>query len=220
MGGILKEDSTKEIEMKRLKILIIFTAATMILALLAGCSSSDKSKQQKSDTPATEMPRAPQFHGQAAGITWSFPNTWTVAAEKPMRVATYIISPVEGDADSAECAIFHFGPDSGGGTQANLQRWAGQFEQPDGSKSMDHAAVDEKEVSGFKVTTIKLTGTYKVSGPMMEVSGTKEGYYLLGAIVEGPQGSVFFKMTGPAQTMTSTEADFNAMIDSIMPVTM
>lgn len=196
-------------------------AATALLTSLTGCSSSDKPKQQAAEAPDSGMPRAPQFHGQVAGITWSFPNTWKVAPEKPMRAATYTVDPVEGDVDSAECAVFYFGPTSGGGTQENLSRWAGQFSQADGSESMDKASISEKEISGYKVTTIDLTGIYNVAaGPMMQVTGQKIGYRMLGAIVEGPEGSVFFKMTGPAKTMAAAESAFADMVGSIKPISM
>jgi len=56
-----------------------------------------------------------------------------------------------------------------------------------------------------------------VSGPMMQVTGKKDDYRLLGAIVEGPQGLVFFKMTGPKNTMESAEAGFYALLKSIKP---
>ena len=207
--------------MRKSKSIIIMAAIMVTAAMLIGCSSGDKPKQQAGETPDAGMPKAPKFHGSVAGIDWSFPNTWTVAPEKPMRSATYILKPVEGDVDSAECAVFYFGPTSGGGTEANLQRWAGQFGQPDGGKSMDKASISENEISGHKVTTIDLKGTYMVAGgPMMQVSEQKEGYRLLGAIVEGPEGSVFFKMTGPEKTMAAAEAGFVEMIGSVVPLAM
>lgn len=204
------------------KVAIIFTSIAIMISaglLFSGCSKKDEPKQQTGETPDAGMPRAPQFHGKVAGMTWSFPNTWTVAPEKPMRAATYIIKPIGDDTDSAECAIFYFGPTSGGGIEENLHRWAGQFGQPDDGKSMDKASINESEISGYKITTIDLKGTYMVAGgPMMQVSDRKDGYHLLGAIVEGPEGSIFFKMTGPENTMAASESDFIAMIDSIKPL--
>ncbi|MEE9552916.1 MAG: hypothetical protein V3W18_01365 [candidate division Zixibacteria bacterium] len=203
------------------KVTIIFgLIAIMISAalLFSGCAKKDENKQA-SETPDAGMPKAPQFHGKIAGITWGFPNTWTVAPEKAMRAATYIVNPVGDDSDSAECAVFYFGPASGGGTDENIKRWAGQFGQPDGSESIDKASISESEISGLKITTIDLKGTYMVAaGPMMQVSTQKEGYHLLGAIVEGPEGSVFFKMTGPENTMAASESDFTEMIGSLEPL--
>jgi hypothetical protein len=52
---------------------------------------------------------------------------------------------------------------------------------------------------------------------MMQVTGKKTGYRLLGAIVEGPQGSVFFKLTGPENTVKSAKDGFDALLQSIKP---
>lgn len=92
----------------------------------------------------------------------------------------------------------------------NIDRWVNQFEnagKPDRST---------KEVNGLKVTLVEVAGTYLApAGPMMQSQGKKENYKLLGAIVEAPDGSVFFKLTGPAKTVAAAEPDFNSMIDSI-----
>jgi hypothetical protein len=50
---------------------------------------------------------------------------------------------------------------------------------------------------------------------MMAPTGKKENFRLLGAIVEGPQGSVFFKLTGPASTIAAAEQEFDALIGSL-----
>ena len=158
--------------MKR-KSAIILAALVFGAFLLAGCTSGEK-KEPVEETATPEMPKAPMFHDKVAGLTWSFPNTWTVGEQRPMRSATYIISASEGDTDSAECAVYYFGPTSGGGTEENLVRWAGQFVQPDGTPSAERAQISESEIGGIKVTTIDLAGTYNVaSGPMMQVSETK-----------------------------------------------
>jgi hypothetical protein len=50
---------------------------------------------------------------------------------------------------------------------------------------------------------------------MMESQGVKKRYALLGAIIEGPNGGVFFKLTGPVKTLASAERDFDAMLASL-----
>jgi len=66
------------------------------------------------------------------------------------------------------------------------------------------------------VTTVDVSGTFKGGGPMMGQSGApKSGYRLLGAIVEGPEGNVFFKLTGPAKTVAAAQDEFQAMLKSL-----
>jgi hypothetical protein len=50
---------------------------------------------------------------------------------------------------------------------------------------------------------------------MMESTGSKRGYLLLGAIAQGPQGNVFFKFTGPEKTLNAARRDFEGMVGSI-----
>jgi hypothetical protein len=50
---------------------------------------------------------------------------------------------------------------------------------------------------------------------MMQSTGTKPGYALLGAIVEGPAGRVFFKLTGPQKTVDASKAEFENMLKTL-----
>jgi len=125
-----------------------------------------------------------------------------------MRAATYLIPAAKGDSKGAECAVFK---NIGGGVQANIDRWIGQFEKTEG------AAKQKKEtINSFAVTTVDVSGTFKGGGPMMgQSSGPKTGYRLLGAIVETPQGEVFFKLTGPAKTVAAAQSEFQALLKSL-----
>lgn len=177
--------------------------AISIGLLLVGCSSSGGDKAQAGAD-------------SAGGLTWTAPAEWSAGPAQQMRAKTYIIKAADGDQDNAECAVFYFGNSAGGDRSSNLERWAGQFEQADGRNSADLAVISESETNGLKVTTIELSGIYKMSaGPMMEVKEKKLGYRLMGAIVEGPQGSVFFKMVGPEKTIRAAEADFVKLIGTI-----
>jgi hypothetical protein len=191
----------------RTSLISLITVMSLAL-LLAGCSSKEEEKPESGDTPEAGMPRAPEFHGTVAGITWSFPNTWKVDTDRPMRV----------DVDSAECAVFYFGSEYGGGKQDNIDRWISQFEDTTGAPPKD-GVFSETESDGMKVNIIELAGTYRVaSGPMMEVREKKEGYRLYGAIVEGPEGQVFFKMTGPDLTVSANRQAFLDLVASIKKI--
>jgi len=76
-----------------------------------------------------------------------------------------------------------------------------------------------KSVGGMNVTLVDINGAYLApAGPQMQSTGKKENYRLLGAIVEGPEGMVFFKFTGPAKTIGEAQGEFNAMIASLSKV--
>ncbi len=147
----------------------------------------------------------------AAGIHWTAPPAWKAQPQRPMRAATYAVPAAGGDTEDGECAVFFFGPGQGGGVEENIKRWTGQFQLVEKSPTTKNSSI-----AGFAVTTIDMAGTYLASsGPMMATKAAKPGFRLLGAIVEAPQGNVFFKFTGPARTVASHEAAFQAVLKTI-----
>jgi hypothetical protein len=186
-----------------------WTAALLLAALLfpqAGCTK----QQQQSGQAGANMASLGSGSGSAAGIHWPLPKRWTEQGQRPMRVATYSIPAADGDPEPAECAVFYFGNDQGGTVDQNIERWVSQFETSGVPSRSD------KTVNGMKVSLVQVSGAYLApAGPQMQSTGKKENYRLLGAIVQGPEGSVFFKFTGPARTAGNAEGEFNAMIESL-----
>ena len=148
-----------------------------------------------------------------AGIRWTMPPGWKAESQRPMRLATYRAGP------NAECGIYFFGAGQGGSVEANLDRWIGQFLQADGKPSKAAAKIQKQSIHGLMVTTVDVSGAYTgMGGPTAQPGPAVDGYRLLGAIVEGPQGSVFFKFTGPAQTLKANQAALDKMLASLEAV--
>jgi len=146
--------------------------------------------------------------GGSGAVKWTAPTRWDAKPAGGMRAATYLIPAAKGDSEGAECAVFE---NLGGGVQDNISRWIGQFEKPDGAPNQSQGTIN-----GLTVTTVEVSGTFKGGGQMMgQSSGPKTGYRLLGAIVEGPEGDVFFKLTGPAKTVAAAQGEFQAMLKSL-----
>ncbi|MDQ3009486.1 MAG: hypothetical protein M3X11_02100 [Acidobacteriota bacterium] len=149
----------------------------------------------------------------ASDIKWIAPSRWQNGPEKPMRTATYLIPAAAGDSEGGECAVFL---NIGGGVDANIKRWIGQFEQPDGGSSEAKATQKKETVNGLPVTMVDLTGTFVGGGMAMGQPAVKKtNYRLLGAIIEGPNGEVFFKMTGPAKTIAAAQSEFQVLVKSV-----
>lgn len=200
-------------------IAFLFIIGVAVLAFVAW-----PKKQAAPPAPAPQAggdtnARAPGMPGADAGggtesadpgVTWTVPPRWTTQGERPMRLATYSVPAVPGDAEGGECAVFYFGPNQGGGVEANIDRWVGQFE------GADTPARSTQTVHGLAVSRVKLHGTYLApGGPNMESQGKKLGYELLGAIVGGPKGAVFFKLTGPTKTVDHAAPEFDHLIASL-----
>jgi hypothetical protein len=174
---------------------LLAAAATI---LVAGALSSAAPAPARS--PRTES---------AGGIQWTVPARWSAGAGSAMRVATYAVPAAKGS-EPGECAVFFFGAGQGGTVDANVERWGKQFE---GSPRPEQTATT---VAGLRVTRAQVAGAYLApGGPMMQSTGKRPGYRLLGAIVEAPEGNVFFKLTGPAATVAAAKPDFEALVASL-----
>jgi len=174
--------------------------------------------QQRPVLPAgpgspAEMGNAPS---QAAGVAWTVPAGWEAEPARQMRIGTYRIHAIVGDPEDAECAVYFFGAGQGGTVEANLERWAHQFTSPDGQSPSPPAKMELHVVAGLKVSTLAVSGTYLGAGGMSGQQEVKKpNFRMRAAIIEAPQGLVFFKLTGPLNTVAAAEGDFNSLLASV-----
>lgn len=152
-----------------------------------------------------------------AALTYTAPPAWhTRPAASSMRVAEFVVPKAQGDTEDAELVIFYFGAGGGGGVEANMDRWIGQVEQPDGSASKASAKRAERTVNGLKVTTVDVSGTYTAEmRPGATEHYNKPGYRLCAAVIETSQGAYYIKMTGPAKTVGAAQADYEKFLSSL-----
>lgn len=151
-------------------------------------------------------------------MTVQAPKGWIEkAAAGPMRRMQFNLPRAQGDSEDGELVVFYFGKGEGGSVEANINRWVGQFAQPDGTPSRNKAKIEKRQVSGMNVTTVDLKGTYQASMTPMATERVvnKPGFRLLAAIVETPEGSYFFKLTGPEKTIARWADSFQQFINSI-----
>jgi hypothetical protein len=155
--------------------------------------------------PMTETP-APQD----AGIEWTMPKRWVNQMAQGMRLATYVIPAPGAKGEAAQCAVYYFGPGQGGSVDANIERWIGEFQDPGAPVRR------ARDIRGLHVTQVAAKGTYTAhAGGEEGAPGVQTGWTLLGAIVEGPHGPVFFKLTGPETSVAPAEKEFDALLASL-----
>ena len=149
----------------------------------------------------------------AAGLAFTAPSAWTSRPPaSTMRVAEFVVPRAAGDSEDAEAIVYFFGG-SGGTAEANIDRWIGQMQQPDGSASKDKARREVLTINGLKVTTVDLAGTYVAEvRPGATERHNKPDFRLRAAVVETPRGPYYIKMTGPARTMAAADADFKKFL--------
>src|SRR5450432_1612575 len=178
--------------------------ALMLCTVVSGCSRKAE-PDATSNAPATPSPPAAVSApskpaappAPAHEVVWTDPTGWQrIAPSSSMRKATYKIPAAPKDPEDAEMAVFYFGQGEGGATEANIQRWIGQFADV---KPADVKRV-ERTPNGLKQTVVEVEGTFSGGMPGQQ-SAPKTNYRLIGAVVETPPGSYFFKLTGPKKTV-------------------
>ena len=166
---------------------------------------------------ATSSPQANAAQTSSTGeLRFKPPEGWvTEKASSSMRVAQYKLPKAEGDKDDGSLVLYYFGSNQGGTSQANIDRWIGQIQQPDGTSSKDKAKTETLTINGLKVTTVDVTGTY--TAEMAPGSGSfhnDDNYRLRAAVVETPKGNYFVKLAGPAKTIARWDQAYNDYLKS------
>ncbi len=147
------------------------------------------------------------------GFTMEIPADWvSQEVPNPMRAAQFEW-PAAGGGDKPLLIVFYFGPGSGGGVQANIDRWRGQFVE---SGAPSAGTTDSFSTDSAKITVLDKTGTYKDQPQMMSPEFTaREGYRMLAAAVEIEGGPVFFKAVGPEQSVAAQKEAFLAAVKTL-----
>ncbi len=159
------------------------------------------------DAPAPQIDRPePESYGQTGPILWDAPSQWEPRSpSNQMRFAEYAVPAADG---SAELAVFYFGPDGGGGADATISRWAGEFS--DGPEPTR----DELEVNGMNVDTVEASGNRQPTMAVGDDDGPQEDQRLLGAVAETAQGHFFFRMTGDDSAVSEHRDGFQSFVES------
>ena len=158
-------------------------------------------------SPTPNAPAKEAAPARPTEVVYEAPAGWQKAENpNPMRKATFKIPHAEGDAEDAELSVSQ----AGGTVDANVQRWAGQFErgkdEPVSRKQM--------KVGDLDVTVVELHGTFAGGGmPGAPAAGPKTNWALLGAIVETQGSLTFFKLTGPEKTVQSAKPAFDKFVE-------
>jgi hypothetical protein len=149
---------------------------------------------------------------QVSEFTFKRPPAWEwIETTSAMRKAQLKVLNAD-KKENAEVVFYYFGQGGGGGTQANVDRWLGQFQEP---KEQIKAKVEEVTVGKRKVTYVQAQGTY-LNGMPGGPKTPQPNSMLLGAVLESESGNVFVKMTGPAALIQASISEFKLMVESAL----
>jgi hypothetical protein len=150
-------------------------------------------------------------------LKFTIPSKWKIEpVESPARGGQWRIPPLHGEGEGGEVVVFYFGRGIGGDWKTNIEAWIGTMFNAEGHPAA--AEVKHHETGGLKISQVVLFGAYNqvVSLPGVPPE-TKSNYGLLGAIIENPQGNIYWRFTGPEKLITANLPLFNKVIDSVTP---
>ena len=200
------------------------THALAALLLLLG-DNSLRAAEPAPEKPAAEAPAAekPAAQPPAGGdrkiemaggkLKMTAPANWQ--RKKPQNQIIeheFAVPPAEDDSEDGRVTIMG----AGGSVDANIERWVGQFTQPDGSATK--AKTSKLKVGDDEVHIVDISGTFNdTRGPF---SGTpaveRKKYRMLSAIVTTKKfGNYFVKFAGPQRTVAENEKAFEAMLQGL-----
>ncbi|MBI2422103.1 MAG: hypothetical protein HYV27_04670 [Candidatus Hydrogenedentes bacterium] len=150
-------------------------------------------------------PAVPMAELAPGQMTWTAPAAWVQAPEKMMRVVTYTM----GAQNEAECYISVLAG-TGGGAEANINRWFAQVGQPPLTPEAIEA-LPKIAMMGQESLFVDVSGDFQG----MSATEKQSNYRLLGVVCMLDGQSVFVKMTGPAEVVEAEKENFLAFCSSL-----
>lgn len=188
-------------------------------------SSASSERQAPPLAPGAEKaplpPTHPPIHGEVPKeLAFKAPEGWVREAPTMMMRREQFRLPKQGtDTSDATVVVTVLGATDGGGVEQNLQRWASQWAQPDGSPSRERMKQLNRKLGPYDVIDLDLTGTYAVDETRM--GGTKQynepNWRLLLSWIQSPSGNYYVKLVGPAATVAHWESSFRSFVNSAAP---
>jgi hypothetical protein len=144
----------------------------------------------------------------------ALPKDWTTKPVTSSMRAADLVLPAKPGAE-AELIVYYFGAQGAGSIDDNLDRWFGQFDQPDGKKSRDVAKIEKTKFAGQTATYVSVAGHFAAEAMPGTEAVDKQNQALLAAIVDSPSGPYYFKLVGAKTTVDAQAAAFRGMLDSL-----
>lgn len=138
--------------------------------------------------------------------TMSAPKDWAKQSPRVNIIeAEFAIPKVEGDSADGRLTVMA----SGGGVEANVERWKGQFSKTDDS------SVKKMMVGDFEVHIVDISGTFKDQRGPFAPATMRPDYRMLGAIIVMEDGADYFaKLYGPQKTIEKNAEAFMTFVKS------
>lgn len=193
-----------------------FAFVASLFLIQSGLVAQEEKAGGKEESKADAVAKPVLIELAGGSVALEAPKEWKqVKPRFPQMVQYEFNAPA--DAKEGEAPVRITVMASGGGLQGNLERWYGQFSQPDGKATKDVAQVDKLEVEGPDVHLVKITGTY--AGGMMPGGRPvqpKPNHQLISGIIETKkEGTFFITAIGPIEECEKLAEGFREMLKKL-----
>ena len=190
-----------------------------LLVFAFGCGAEDvvtsdpaiPMAEERPDEPLEYQPPATpteSYQTTISGFTFTVPAGWREVQLTPDQqgfIDARFEIPAAGEDVSLTLSTV------GGGVQANVDRWIGQFTLSEGVTP----EIETLTIDGIDVTWVELRGAFGGSGgPFAGGSPPQTGWMMLGVAFEGEPRDFYLKLTGPAEAVDDLKADFRGFVES------
>lgn len=208
-------------------MLLHFRTGLLIVAACAttcahGGITEESAIAEKAAEKAAQKEVPPQILKLAKGkLLLPVPGDWKPVDPRSRIIQhEYSVEPAKGDDTGGRMTIMA----AGGGVEANIQRWVGQFKNSDGGPIGDEAKkIQKKNIGNVPVHVVDLAGDFQDSprgpfGPKVN----RPNYRMLAAIIPLSDvsqvkagGTWFIKFYGPKATIEAAEKSFAKMVEGV-----
>jgi hypothetical protein len=192
---------------------------TVVCLCAVGCGESYRPEQR--DAPASSTPSVSEDGSRSAatadaatggvleidGLRLTAPDAWVRQEPRSEFVtAEFSLPRAEGDETDGRLTVSK----AGGGVDANLERWRGQFE---GNLTRDVA--EDLQVAGLTVKLLDCAGTFNDQPGPFAPGVQREGYRMIGAVIPTEGQLTFVKAYGPEKTMEKYEQSIRSFLQNL-----
>lgn len=148
------------------------------------------------------------------GLRFKAPDDWEY--QHPVSAMRRAEFGVRGDEGTAGLVVYFFGNQGAGSARANIDRWVGQFKDPDGS-AIATPTPAKRKIAGFETTQIEAAGTYVggMGAGSPQAAEGQAGQRMIATIVETPSGPFYFKFLGADKTVTENRGALEGLFASM-----
>ncbi len=203
-----------QVMVRRLQFFLIFLTLTSFWVY--GCDSDYA--DSKTDLPIPEaepLSRSSSKSSKAEAQTTGFKEFDGIRFQVPAGWEQITLSPAQQGLITASFKMPQAGNDIkltlssvGGGIDANLQRWVGQFQLPPGETPLQESI----RVDHVDAVWLDLRGTFD-SGPAFD-SAAESGMRMIGVAIPRAPRDFYLKLTGPREQLLKVEEEFRDFVKS------